>query len=162
MLTGSSWEGSIGLAKKARTESGLEAKHLILEITENVIAQPYIQILNDLKTLGVRIAIDDFGTGYSSLSYLDRLPIDIVKIDRSFIRATQELSPLVRIILQIGETLRLDIVAEGIETPDELQRLRQLGCRIGQGYHFARPADTDTTTALLTAQPLPAVLAAAR
>ncbi|MFZ0493300.1 MAG: EAL domain-containing protein, partial [Acidimicrobiia bacterium] len=90
------------------------------------------------------------------------LPIDIVKIDRSFIRATQELSPLVRIILQIGETLRLDIVAEGIETPDELQRLRQLGCRIGQGYHFARPADTDTTTALLTAQPLPAVLAAAR
>ncbi len=152
----------VNTVQTALTESGLEAKHLILEITENVIAQPYIQILNDLKTLGIRIAIDDFGTGYSSLSYLDRLPIDIVKIDRSFIRATQELSPLVRIILQIGETLRLDIVAEGIETPDELQRLRQLGCRIGQGYHFARPADTDTTTALLTAQPLPAVLAAAR
>jgi diguanylate cyclase (GGDEF)-like protein len=120
--------------------AGLDGKYLIIEITENVMMQPFNQVLEQIKALGVRIALDDFGVGYSSLGYLDRLPIDIVKIDRVFVTGPER-SPLVNLILQIGEVLGLHTIAEGIETPDQLAWLRQLGCRQGQGYLFARPQD---------------------
>ena len=89
----------------------------------------------------MRLAIDDFGTGYSSLSYLDRLPIDIVKIDKSFVSRLNpdEESPLVRTVVQIGQSLGIDTIVEGIETAHQLQRLQELGSRLGQGYFLATP-----------------------
>ncbi|MGZ8785580.1 MAG: putative bifunctional diguanylate cyclase/phosphodiesterase [Acidimicrobiia bacterium] len=137
--------------RRALTESGLDPQYLVVEITENVLLQPYTQILDRLKELGIRIALDDFGTGYSSLAYLHRLPIDIVKIDRTFVHgaALQQQSPLARLIVQIGDILGLKTVAEGIETPEEFQWLRELGCDAGQGYLFARPMDAQTIAPLL-------------
>lgn len=142
--------------RRALTESGLDAQYLVVEITENVMLQPYTQVLDSLKELGIRIALDDFGTGYSSLAYLHRLPIDIIKIDRAFVHgaALEQQSPLARLIVQIGDILGLSTVAEGIETPEEFQWLRQLGCRAGQGYLFARPMDAHAITPLLTANML--------
>jgi len=107
--------------------------------------------LDDLRSLGIRFAIDDFGTGYSSLSYLDRLPIDIIKIDKSFVdRLTPEQeSPLVRTVLQIGQSLGLDTVVEGIETEHQLSRLQDLGCAKGQGYLLAKPMDAIAAQELL-------------
>ena len=106
-----------------------------------------IERLEALKTLGVRLAMDDFGTGYSSLSHLSRLPVDILKMDRSFLRAgaTPEASGLATAVVALGKTLRLDIVAEGIEFAEQWETLRDLGCDLGQGYHFARPMDADAT-----------------
>ncbi len=129
----------------ALRSGGLDAHHLIVEITENVMVEPFTSVLDDLKQLGVRIALDDFGVGYSSLSYLDRLPIDIIKIDRAFVRGltTGEKSPLVKLILEIGEVLGLDTVAEGVETSAQLERLRQLGSRSAQGFFFARPMEAE-------------------
>ena len=91
--------------------------------------------------LGVRLAMDDFGTGYSSLSYLSRFPVDVLKIDRSFLHAgaTPETSGLASAVIAIGETLRLDVVAEGIELHEQWTTLRDLGCELGQGFLFARP-----------------------
>jgi EAL domain-containing protein (putative c-di-GMP-specific phosphodiesterase class I) len=111
-----------------------------------------ITILTELQRLGVRLALDDFGTGYSSLSYLQRLPVDILKIDRSFVagvaRSTED-SALARGILTLGQTLGLEVVAEGIETADQLEALRALGCPLGQGYFFARPLGPAAVDALL-------------
>jgi len=100
----------------------------------------------------VRLAIDDFGTGYSSLSYLRQFPIDILKIDRSFVASLDEgteSSALVRSILNLSATLRLDTVAEGIETPEQRKALESLGATRGQGYLFARPMDPTDMAALL-------------
>jgi len=87
----------------------------------------------------VRIAMDDFGTGYSSLSYLSRLPVDILKMDRSFLGAGNTDSGLAAAIIAIGERLGLEVVAEGIEEPEQIGTLRELGCELGQGFLFARP-----------------------
>jgi EAL domain-containing protein (putative c-di-GMP-specific phosphodiesterase class I) len=95
-----------------------------------------------LRELGVGIAIDDFGTGYSSLSYLRRLPVDALKIDRSFVSSMLESTEsleIVRAILSLAGTLRIATVAEGVETREQLEKLRELGCDFGQGYLFARP-----------------------
>jgi diguanylate cyclase (GGDEF)-like protein/PAS domain S-box-containing protein len=122
--------------------SGLEAESLVLEITETVMmADPDTASarLNELKELGVRIAMDDFGTGYSSLSYLSRLPVDILKMDRSFLGAGNTDSGLAAAIIAIGERLGLEVVAEGIEEPEQIGTLRELGCELGQGFLFARP-----------------------
>ena len=116
---------------------------LVLEITESGLMQNFadsIRVLAGLKALGVRIAIDDFGTGYSSLSYLERLPIDQIKIDRSFIAglgADRPIPPLTRSIIDMGRTLDLVVVAEGIEERGQLDRLRELGCPLGQGFLFS-------------------------
>ncbi len=94
--------------------------------------------------LGVRLAVDDFGTGYSSLNYIRRFPIDVLKIDRSFIDGVSdggEVSALTEAILQLSRILRLHAVAEGIETKDQLERLLELRCELGQGYLFARPLE---------------------
>src|SRR5207248_11570203 len=94
----------------------------------------------ELKALGVRIAIDDFGTGYSSLSYLRHFPVDVLKIDRSFVETLPGSgTELARTILRLGETLHLDVVAEGIETAPQLAELSQLGCNHGQGFLSAPP-----------------------
>ncbi len=122
----------------ALNESGLEPHRLTIEITENVVMHTAVQRLEQLKDLGIRLAIDDFGTGYSSLSYLDRLPIDIVKIDRSFVeRLGHGETSLVRTVLTIGNSLGLGSIIEGVETREQLRRLQQLGCRHVQGFYLS-------------------------
>jgi diguanylate cyclase (GGDEF)-like protein len=140
--------------------TGLPASRLVLEITESTtMSQPELQIerLRALKALGLQIAIDDFGTGYSSLSYLRRLPVDKVKIDRSFVmdldRATG--SALVRGIIDLTRSLGHTSVAEGIETAGQAAALAAFGCGFGQGYHFSRPVPVEGMAGLLAAQRLP-------
>ena len=110
--------------------------------------------LRALKELGVRLAIDDFGTGSSSLGYLQRFPIDILKIDKSFVDGIAALDSedpaLVRAIVEMAKTLRLETVAEGIEETEQLAELRSAGCRTGQGYLFARPLHPDEMGAFLS------------
>ena len=99
-------------------------------------------VFNELKALGVKLAIDDFGTGYSSLSYLQQLPVDEIKIDRSFIAAmgeSEESANLVRTIMQLAEDFHLTTIAEGVETAGQLDQVRAAGCLSAQGYLFARP-----------------------
>jgi diguanylate cyclase (GGDEF)-like protein/PAS domain S-box-containing protein len=129
--------------------SGLDPGNLILEITEGTMlrnTETTINKLKELRSLGVRLAIDDFGTGYSSLSYLHRFPIDVLKIDRSFIEKINEGhegAAMARAIISMSETLHLDTIAEGIETHEQIATLKDLGCEMGQGYLFARPLDKD-------------------
>jgi EAL domain-containing protein (putative c-di-GMP-specific phosphodiesterase class I) len=97
-----------------------------------------------LKSLGLPIAVDDFGTGYSSLSYLQQFPVDALKIDKSFIdtvAASPQDRALARTIVELGRGMRLETIAEGIESVEQLDRLRQLRCELGQGYHFSRPLE---------------------
>lgn len=124
---------------------------LVLEITESVLIQTPMETLERIRDLGLRLAIDDFGTGYSSLSYLDRLPIEIIKVDRSFVSrvGTTEESALTRAILQIGESLDLHTIVEGIETVAQLESLRALGVRVGQGFFMASPMSVDELDDLL-------------
>ncbi len=98
-----------------------------------------VQRLHALKDLGVRIAMDDFGTGYSSLSYLSRLPVDILKMDRAFLTGQIDDNGLAAAIMAIGERLGLEVVAEGIERPDQIESLQNLGFDLGQGFFFGRP-----------------------
>jgi diguanylate cyclase (GGDEF)-like protein/PAS domain S-box-containing protein len=136
-------------------EAGVSPSSLKLEITEGVMmqnAQDATGTLARLREVGVRFAIDDFGTGYSSLSYLQYLPIDVLKIDRSFVaRLGQgaESAALVRTIVGMAETLKLMVVGEGIETAEQMDSLRELGCEIGQGYYFSRPIPAEDARAWL-------------
>ncbi|MEO8423466.1 MAG: EAL domain-containing protein [Actinomycetota bacterium] len=126
-------------------ETGLTAASLTLEITESMVMQDMelaIERLNQLKELGVLLAIDDFGTGYSSLNYVRRFPVDILKIDKSFIDEVAdggESSALTAAVIELAGILNLKPVAEGIERADQLERLMELKCDMGQGYFFARP-----------------------
>ena len=130
--------------------AGLAARHLLLEITESCLVSTEhtaVEKLGALRDLGVRIAIDDFGTGYSSLSYLRDLPIDYLKIDRSFVRdiaAGPEDSALAHSIIRLGSVFGLQVVGEGIETAAQAAVLTQLGCQTGQGYYYHRPTDLDS------------------
>jgi EAL domain-containing protein (putative c-di-GMP-specific phosphodiesterase class I) len=144
--------------RAALAESGLPAAALTVEITESVLLEEtdaVARTLAALKSLGVRIALDDFGTGYSSLSYLDRFPVDIVKIDKSFIDALagngSPPSPLVDAIVHLGVLLGLGVTAEGIEDANQLRRLQAMGCQQGQGFYFAHPMTADALYASLTA-----------
>ena len=134
-------------------ETGLPAGTLMLEITESSLmrrTQSTIARLDALRALGCHLAIDDFGTGYSSLSYLERFPIDILKIDRSFVvDARTGGSAIARAIVDLGRTLNLEVIAEGIEQPEEARWLADMGCRYGQGYLFARPVGAAAIEALL-------------
>ena len=133
----------------ALAAAGVPAEQLLLEITESVLMRDTddaARVLRELKALGVTLALDDFGTGYSSLSYLQRFPIDVLKIDRSFVSpmAVHDYDPrLVRAIIVLGESLGMRIVAEGIETVGQLDALRALGCEMGQGYLIAYPMTSD-------------------
>lgn len=135
----------VRLIRQALADSEIEAELLCLEITENLAmrdAEETIRTLGGLKALGVRLAIDDFGTGYSSLSYLKRFPIDLVKIDRSFVKdiETSEVDQaIVGAVVRLAETLGMATVAEGVENARQLAGLRELGCRLAQGYHLCRP-----------------------
>jgi diguanylate cyclase (GGDEF)-like protein/PAS domain S-box-containing protein len=141
--------------RNALEEAGLEGSHLMLEITESVLMedrQPIIRDLDELRRLGVRIAIDDFGTGYSALSYLREFPIDTVKMDRSFVHNLGDGSAdsaLVRSVVELGEALNMQIIAEGIELQGQLDSVTGLRCDIGQGYFFAPPLDADAMRGLL-------------
>jgi EAL domain-containing protein (putative c-di-GMP-specific phosphodiesterase class I) len=131
-----------GHVREALTTSGLSPDRLVLEITESVTmadTELAIERLTELKSLGVRLAMDDFGTGYSSLSYLSRLPVDILKMDRSFLSATNGNASLTGAIVALGDSLQLSVVAEGIEHDHQIATLRDLGCGLGQGFHFAKP-----------------------
>jgi diguanylate cyclase (GGDEF)-like protein/PAS domain S-box-containing protein len=129
----------------ALEDTGLPSSALTLEVTERVLietATPMIDELTRLRQLGVRLAIDDFGTGYASLAYLRELPVDIIKIDPSFVAGLGTdgtLSMLTRTIVQVGHDLGIEIVAEGIERPEQLELLRAMGCGLGQGFLVARP-----------------------
>jgi len=131
-------------------ESGLEPQNLRLEITESQIidnVESAVQVLSQLKAKGIHLSMDDFGTGYSSLSYLHRLPFDTLKIDRSFISQlgpSGENSEIIRTIVLLARNLGLDVVAEGVETAEQLTQLQAIGCEYGQGYFFARPLDAQS------------------
>ena len=131
--------------QQALNDSGIEPWSLTLEITESVLmhsSEATLARLRALKALGLKLAIDDFGTGYSSLGYLQQFPIDLLKIDRSFVDAVgiEEVDPvLARAIIALGRTMQIETIAEGIERPEQREGLRVLGCSLGQGYYFAKP-----------------------
>jgi EAL domain-containing protein (putative c-di-GMP-specific phosphodiesterase class I) len=130
---------------RAIVESGLHPRHLCLELTEDILMsrlEGALPVLGELQRLGVALAIDDFGTGYSSLSHLSSLPIDCLKIDRSFVsrlEAGTKEAAVVRSIVLLGSSLGKAVVAEGIETASQLAQLREMGCRYGQGFLLAEP-----------------------
>lgn len=143
----------------ALLESGLNPRSLTLEITESVMMMDSAELytkLKALKGLGVSLAIDDFGMGYSSLRYLNRFPIDVLKIDRSFTASLGhdlEDSSLAQAVISLGHALDLPTVAEGIEEERQIDLLRQLGCARGQGFYFARPLTTSSMASLLCSPP---------
>ena len=135
--------------------AGLPPQCLMLEMTESMLVHDNLatlERLHSLKSLGVRLAIDDFGTGYSSLAYLERFPVDSLKMDRSFISGLAgegAKAPLAEAVIGLGRILGLRVVAEGIETQEQWDRLRLLGCGLGQGYHISRPLTPDGFEAYL-------------
>jgi len=136
-------------------ETGLAPEHLKLEITESVIMEhppSAAEVLKRLKDRGICLSLDDFGTGYSSLSYLHRFPIDTLKVDRSFINRldVEDGDPvIVQTIMALAHNLGMQVIAEGIETSGQVERLKAMGCQYGQGYFFSRPVDGDSAGALL-------------
>ena len=168
------------IVRDALVETGMPPGALVLEMTESVLierTEEAIEVLRQLKQLGTRIAVDDFGTGYSSLSYLARFPVDILKIDKSFVEhlsakadatrgrrtATTDSAELARTIINLGRSLRLGTVAEGIETREQYQALVAMACDYGQGFLFSRPLpaegiDTLFSHLLVTSLPTPQVV----
>ena len=145
-----------GDVRRILDDSGLDSRQLVLEVTENVLMddpEHATVALGALRQMGIAIAVDDFGTGYSSLSYLQRFPVDVLKIDRAFIEPLNRTEPastaLVSTIIGLARTMDLGIVAEGIERPDQLERLVELGCPMGQGFLLSRPLDVDQATEFL-------------
>ena len=136
-------------------DTGLAAHHLELEITESVLmrdAQASIAILQDLKAMGVRLAVDDFGTGYSSLSYLEQFPLDVLKIDQSFVQdipANGSNRIIISAVIGMGNSLQLRVIAEGIENQVQLNFLQAQQCQEGQGYFFSRPLTVDQFSVML-------------
>ena len=139
----------------ALAESGLDGRWLELELTESLLMESgpeVIVTLGKLKALGVRLSIDDFGTGYSSLAYLKRFPVDRLKIDQSFVRdlaQDPDDAVIIRAIIQLGRNLRLEVIAEGTETIEQMDFLRREGCTAAQGYLFSRPVPAEAIPALL-------------
>jgi EAL domain-containing protein (putative c-di-GMP-specific phosphodiesterase class I) len=137
-------------------ETGLEARYLEVELTETVLmedSRSAMQVLRDLKDLGLVLTLDDFGTGYSSLSYLKRFPIDSLKIDQSFVRdlTLEEGNPgIVIAVIGLGKSLHMRVVAEGVETREQLEFLCEHGCAQGQGYYFSRPVPATELLHLLS------------
>jgi diguanylate cyclase (GGDEF)-like protein len=138
-------------------QSGIEPASICVEVTESMVmndAELAIATLRDLKELGVRISVDDFGTGFSSLAYLKRFPLDELKVDKSFVDGLgidPEATAIVAAVMGMAHALDLHVVAEGVETADQLSRLRTLGCDEAQGYYFARPTTVESIDVLLAA-----------
>lgn len=148
----------VPFVRESLLRHGLDASRLCIEITESLAlddAPETADLLHQLRELGARIAVDDFGTGYSSLAYLRRLPIDRIKIDRSFVEGVgtdPEATAVVRVIVELARSLHLSTVAEGIEDEVQSRTLAELGCDMGQGYLLARPLEPAAMTALVLAQ----------
>jgi diguanylate cyclase (GGDEF)-like protein/PAS domain S-box-containing protein len=140
----------------ALAASGLDPHCLVVELTESVVLDDgptLVDVLHRLRSIGVRVAIDDFGTGYSSLSYLQRLPVDILKVDKTFVdhldEAGESNTALVRAIMELASMLSADTVAEGVERAGQAAVLESLGCHVAQGYYFAKPLGSLAATALI-------------
>jgi len=139
----------------ALTTSQISPHSLVLEITESMLArniEATQDLLERVKQLGIRLSIDDFGTGYSSLSYLSRLPVDSLKIDRAFVNPSEpdtRNQVIAESIVALSNLLELGVIAEGVETPEQLQWLKQLGCKEGQGFLFSAPVPADVAAQLL-------------
>jgi EAL domain-containing protein (putative c-di-GMP-specific phosphodiesterase class I) len=139
----------------ALSSSGFDPNLLVLELTESALMQDVsmtVTRLKLLKALGVRLAIDDFGTGFSSLAYLQQFPIDILKIDRSFVSGiaeTTKSAAIIRTFVQLGKALVLEVIAEGIENDDQRAQLAAENVNTGQGFLFARPLDVESVDRLL-------------
>jgi diguanylate cyclase (GGDEF)-like protein len=150
--------GVVAEVVDALNATGFDPAHLTLEITETALMHDTSTVstrLEELRAVGARIALDDFGTGYSSLTYLRNFPIDVLKVDKSFIddiACGTDKANLARGIIELGRTMHLDIVAEGIEDPLQVAELVRLRCRMGQGYHFARPLPAEELGRYLQAQ----------
>jgi diguanylate cyclase (GGDEF)-like protein len=140
------------------TDTGLNGQNLRLELTESMLmdrGDRTIQLLSEIKAQKVQLSIDDFGTGYSSLSYLHRFPIDALKIDRSFVSpivANAENYEIVKTIITLAHSLGIKAIAEGVETREQLNQLKNFGCDEAQGYFFAKPVDSQTAESIITAQ----------
>ncbi|MEL3960020.1 EAL domain-containing protein [Lysinibacillus endophyticus] len=138
----------IDKVKNVLMETKLNPEWLEIEVTESILAdvENIVKILREIRLLGIQISLDDFGTGYSSLSYIKNLPIDILKIDQSFVKdihQNEESSAIVQAILKIADSIGLQVIAEGIELQDHVLKLSKDGCRFGQGYFFSRPLKVD-------------------
>jgi EAL domain-containing protein (putative c-di-GMP-specific phosphodiesterase class I) len=150
----------LSMIKRRISRSNVDPQKIKLEITESILLeQDYqaIHILNNLRDFGFEISLDDFGTGYSSLSYLQRLPIDTLKIDRSFIQKIQndvkhKNFAIVQAIITLSHALGLNVIAEGVETKEQLEKLQFLQCEYVQGYLFAPPVDVVAATEFLKAR----------
>jgi EAL domain-containing protein (putative c-di-GMP-specific phosphodiesterase class I) len=144
--------GFVQTVNRALEDSGVSAKNLELEITESMAAEELdfvLGVLHELKRAGVTVAIDDFGTGYSSLSILGQLPLDRLKIDKSFVSKLGVNEGVAKSIIDIGRSLKLELIAEGVETQEQAKELLALGCHEGQGYLYARPLPHDELLAWL-------------
>lgn len=153
--------GLVSEVAAAIDSAGADAEHMSLEITESVLLDDLdgtLRVLNALRELGVHIVIDDFGTGYSSLRYLKRLPVDVLKIDRSFVKGLghdPEDTAIVRAVIELAHALDLIVVAEGVEEPAQLRELERFGCDLAQGFLFARPEPPEVVDGLLSRSLLP-------
>jgi EAL domain-containing protein (putative c-di-GMP-specific phosphodiesterase class I) len=152
--------GFVDTVARALSASGLDARYLELELTERTVmndAEQNLGTLSALNDMGIELALDDFGTGYSSLAYLKRIPVGKLKIDRSFVRDL-EVDPddraIASTILSMGRSLRLKVLAEGVETAEQYEILRGMGCELVQGYHFSRPLPPEQFVAFLEQQGL--------
>jgi diguanylate cyclase (GGDEF)-like protein len=144
--------------RRTLARTGLDPEALELEITESVLmdhSEAGIRTLSEIRDLGVRLVLDDFGTGYSSLAYLKHLPLDTIKIDRTFVAGIEDPADrsIVEAVVALAHGLGIGVVAEGIETKAQADKLRELGCDLGQGYLFSRPVPADGTLALLRDRP---------
>jgi diguanylate cyclase (GGDEF)-like protein/PAS domain S-box-containing protein len=142
----------VQFSQKVLEETQLSRSSLCLEVTESAMMpdpEAGIRLMHELKALGVKLAMDDFGTGYSSLSYLHRFPLDSLKIDQSFVSRMIEDDEIARTIITMGKNLGLKVVAEGVETIEQVEKLRQMGCRYAQGYYFSVPLDASAATDLI-------------
>lgn len=160
-LSGRQFEGASmdSIVREALQRTGLHASRLHLELTETAIIDLHPDTMRQLKAIadmGVQIGLDDFGTGYASLTHLRRLPVSFVKIDQSFVHGidiSREDERIVSTVAELAANLGLRSIAEGVETPRQLERLREMGCDQAQGYHIARPAPAgDLPTTFLKAE----------
>ncbi len=141
--------------KSVLVETGLKAQHLELELTESILMSGESSIINKLlaiKSLGIQLSIDDFGTGYSNLAYLHTMPIDTLKIDKSFIDTislNKANAPIVDTIINLAKNLNLKVIAEGVETQEQANYLKARQCDQIQGYYFSKPLTCDETRALI-------------
>jgi EAL domain-containing protein (putative c-di-GMP-specific phosphodiesterase class I) len=142
--------------RAALDHAGIEPSRLVLEVTETLLVKGHgaVSVLEGLRELGVALAIDDFGTGYSSLGALQRHPVDILKLDRSMVApvpSSPQAAALARAVVEMARALGLSVVAEGIETDEQLAAMQELGCPFGQGWVFGRPVPAPDAAALLDA-----------